>query len=76
MQRGQTLAEKKKEIEAKRELQKSESIEDKDGQTKPKEGVLDGVRRTMKMGTMFKQRKLEIQAELFKMMEQQKVPQK
>lgn len=64
MQRERTLIEKRKLIEDKKK--EREETKKKPEEGRPKEGVLDGVRKTMKMGTMFKQRKADMQAELRK----------
>ena len=70
LQREQVIAGKKKVIEKRkqeREMKKEEPKEQKE-----KAGVLDGVQKNMKLGTMFKQRKADMQAELQKMRDQQK----
>lgn len=68
VQRERQVAEKKKLLDQKKKEREGKESPRQTEEDKPKEGVLDGVRRTMKMGTMFKQRKAEMQAELLAML--------
>eukprot|EP01119_Soliformovum_irregulare_P019111 TRINITY_DN5992_c0_g1_i2.p1 TRINITY_DN5992_c0_g1~~TRINITY_DN5992_c0_g1_i2.p1 ORF type:complete len:1081 (-),score=303.16 TRINITY_DN5992_c0_g1_i2:139-3381(-) len=71
MQRERTLSEKKTQLERNKKEREGKRKEENLHHEPPpkKEGVLDNVRGQLRMGTMFRQRKAEMQAKLNKMLQ-------